>query len=115
MSENRALKGGEFLIKDAKFSEVFIPEEFNEEQKMIAQTCKDFTESKVLPSIDQLEKHDYELLSKLLKEAGEMGLLGISIPEEYDGFGQNFVTSMLSVEEMGKGFSFAVAYSAHTG
>ncbi len=115
MSKNRALKGGEFLIKDAAYQDVFIPEEFNEEQRMIAQTCKDFTDTKVTPTIDQLETHDYELMTKLLKEAGEMGLLGISVPEEYDGFGQNFVTSMLSVEEMGKGFSFAVAYSAHTG
>jgi alkylation response protein AidB-like acyl-CoA dehydrogenase len=65
--------------------------------------------------MDQLEKHDRELLSKLLKEAGDLGLLGISVPEEYEGFGQNFVTSMLTVEEMGKGYSFAVAYSAHTG
>ncbi|MBU3926283.1 MAG: acyl-CoA dehydrogenase family protein, partial [Bacteroidetes bacterium] len=67
------------------------------------------------PQVDQLEKHDRELLTKLLKDAGELGLLGISVPEEYDGFGQKFVTSMLTVEEMGKGFSFAVAYSAHTG
>ena len=104
MSENKSLKGGEFLIKETLAEDVFIPEEFNEEQRMIAQSCKDFT-----------EKHDRELLTKLLKDAGELGLLGISVPEEYDGFGQKFVTSMLTVEEMGKGFSFAVAYSAHTG
>ncbi len=115
MSEKRTLKGGEFLIKDVDYNSIFIPEEFNEEQKMIAQTCRDFTQSRVLPNVEQLEKHDYELMTKLLKEAGEMGLLGISIPEEYEGFGQNFVTSMLAVEEMGKGFSFAVTYSAHTG
>jgi len=115
MSENRALKGGEFLIKDIEYQQSFIPEEFTEEQKMIAQTCKDFTETKVLPNIEQLETHDNELLKKLMKEAGEMGLLGVSLPEKYNGFGQSFVTSMLSVEEMGKGFSFAVAFSAHTG
>ncbi len=111
----RALKGGEFLIRDIEYKQVFTPEEFTEEQKMIAQSCKDFTETRVLPNVEQLEQHDEELLTKLLKEAGEMGLLGISVPEDYDGFGQNFVTSMLAVEEMGKGFSFAVAYSAHTG
>ena len=115
MSENKSLKGGEFLIKETLAEDVFIPEEFNEEQRMIAQSCKDFTETQVLPQIEQLEKHDRELLTKLLKDAGELGLLGISVPEEYDGFGQKFVTSMLTVEEMGKGFSFAVAYSAHTG
>ncbi len=115
MSENKSLKGGEFLIKETLAQDVFIPEEFNEEQRMMAQSCKDFTDTQVLPQVEQLEKHDRALLSKLLKEAGQLGLLGISVPEEYEGFGQNFVTSMLTVEEMGKGFSFAVAYSAHTG
>lgn len=115
MSENKTLKGGEFLIKETKAQYIFIPEEFTEEQQMMAQTCRDFTETQVLPNIEKLEHHDYETLTKLLKDAGEMGLLGVSLPEEYDGFGQNFVTSMLTVEEMGKGFSFAVAYSAHTG
>ncbi len=115
MSEKKALKGGEWLIKETDANDIFIPEEFDEEQQMMAQTCRDFTQTRVLPSIEQLEKHDNELLTQLLKEAGEMGLLGISLPEEYEGFGQNFVTSMLTVEEMGKGFSFAVAYSAHTG
>lgn len=115
MSDKKALKGGEFLIRETKAVDIFIPEEFNEEQHMIAQTCKDFTETQILPNIEKLEHHDQELLSKLLKDAGELGLLGISVPEEYGGFGQNFVTSMLSVEVMGKGFSFAVAFSAHTG
>jgi alkylation response protein AidB-like acyl-CoA dehydrogenase len=112
---NKALKGGEFLIKETAAADIFIPEEFNEEQMMIAQTCKDFTDTQVLPNADQLDKHDRPLLSKLMKSAGELGLLGISVPEEYMGFNQDFVTSMLAVEEMGKGFSFAVAYSAHTG
>ena len=115
MSDKEALKGGEFLIKETQAADVFIPEEFNEEQRMMAQTCRDFTETQVVPNIDKLEHHDNELLSKLIKDAGELGLLGISIPEEYDGFGQNFVTTMLTVEEMGKGYSYAVAFSAHTG
>lgn len=115
MADQKILKGGEFLISESDASSIFIPEDFNEEQKMMAATCKDFTDSKALPQIEQLEKHDRELLSSLLKEAGELGLLGISIPEEYDGFGQNFVTAMLTTEEMGKGYSFAVAYAAHTG
>ncbi len=111
----KALKGGEFLIKETLSSDIFIPEEFNEEQRMIAQTCKDFTDTQVLPNADQLDTHDRELLTKLMKDAGELGLLGISVPEEYMGFNQDFVTSMLALEEMGKGYSFAVAYSAHTG
>ena len=115
MSENKMLKGGEFLIRETLAQDIFIPEEFGEEPRMMQQSCKDFTDTQVLPQIDQLETHDRELLIKMMKESGELGLLGISVPEEYDGFGQNFVTSILTVEEMGKGFSFAVAYSAHTG
>ena len=82
---------------------------------MMAETCRDFTKNRIVPAVNQLEKHDHELLKQLMKEAGELGLLGISVPEEYDGFGQNFVTSMLTTEAMGAGFSFSVAYSAHTG
>ena len=116
MSEHkRALKGGEFLIKDVDYTQVFIPEEFSEEQQMIAQSCRDFVEQRVLPNVEELDNHNFDLLVQLLKEAGEMGLLGISLPEEYEGFGQNFVTAMRATEEIGKGFSFAVAYSAHTG
>ena len=115
MSNKQVLKGGEFLVKETQAQDVFIPEEFNEEQRMMAQSCKEFTETVVNPQMDQLEKHDRELLTKLMKDAGELGLLGIAVPEEYEGFGQNFVTSMLTTEEMGKGYSFAVAYSAHTG
>ena len=101
----KALKGGEFLIKETLSSDIFIPEEFNEEQRMIAQTCKDFTDTQVLPNADQLDTHDRELLTKLMKDAGELGLLGISVPEEYMGFNQDFVTSMLALEEMGKGIA----------
>lgn len=115
MSEKQMLKGGEFLVKETLAQDVFIPEEFNEEQRMMAQSCREFTETQVVPQMDQLEKHDRKLLTSLLKEAGQLGLLGIAIPEEYEGFGQNFVTSMLTTEEMGKGFSFAVAFAAHTG
>ncbi len=115
MNQKTTLKGGEFIIKESKAEDIFIPEEFNEEQKLMADSCRAFTETVVVPQMNQLEKHDRALLTKLMKEAGELGLLGISVPEEYAGFGQNFVTSMLTTEEMGKGYSFAVAYSAHTG
>jgi alkylation response protein AidB-like acyl-CoA dehydrogenase len=115
MSDKKAIKGGEFLIRETTANEIFIPEEFNEEQKMMAQSCREFTDKEVIPVVAQLDKHDRELLSKLMKGAGELGLLGISVPEEYEGFGLNFFSSMLAAEEMGKSFSFAVAYSAHTG
>ena len=109
------IKGGEFLVKETLAEDVFIPEEFNEEQKMMAKTCRDFVDTQVIPVIDQLDKHDRELLKKLMKDAGELGILGVSVPEQYDGFGQNFVTSMSTTEEIGSAFSFAVAHGAHTG
>jgi len=111
----KIIKGGEFLVKETLAEDVFIPEEFNEEQQMMAQTCREFVDTQVIPVVDQLDKHDRVLLTKLMKDAGELGILGVSLPEEYDGFGQNFVTSMRTAEEMGSAFSFAVAYSAHTG
>jgi alkylation response protein AidB-like acyl-CoA dehydrogenase len=113
--DKKTLKGGEFLIKESSFNDIFIPEEFNEEQNMMAETTADFVKTQILPKIDDLDKHDRELLSKMLKDAGEMGLLGVSVPEEYEGYGQNTVTSMRVAEEMGAGFSFVVAFSAHTG
>jgi alkylation response protein AidB-like acyl-CoA dehydrogenase len=109
------LKSGEFLVRDVSASDVFIPEEYNEEQKMIAQSCKDFIEAEVFPHLDQLDKGDRELMKELLKKSGELGLMGISIPEEYNGFGQSFVTQMLAAETMGAAYSFSVAFMAHCG
>jgi len=115
MENKKIIKGGEFLVTETSFKDIFIPEEFNEEQNMMAQMCYDFVDAKVLPNIDALDNHDTKLLSKLVKEAGEQGLLGVSVPEEYEGFGQNTVTSMRVAEAMGGSFSYVVAFSAHTG
>lgn len=115
MAKDNLLKGGEFLIKETEAKDVFIPEEFNEEQKMIAQTCSDFLETSVYPNLDRIDSQEEGLMKHLLQKAGELGLLGISVPAEYEGFDQSFVTSMLASEYMGAGYSFSVAYSAHTG
>ena len=111
-----SIKGGEFLIKDIEASEVFIPEEFTEEQKMIAQTCLDFLRTEVHPRLDDVDyAKNTDLMVELMDKAGELGLLGTAIPEEYGGFGMNFNTSMLVAEACGGGHSFSVALSAHTG
>lgn len=111
-----AIKGGEFLIKETPAEEVFTPEEWSEEQKMIAQTCQDFLEQEIHPKLDEIDSMQHpELMPGLLDKAGELGLLGTSVPEEYGGFGMNFNTSMLVAEVLGAGHSFAVAISAHTG
>jgi len=115
MATIKTIKGGEFLVRETRAEDIFIPEEYNEEQKMMAQSCRDFVEKEVHPVVSQLDTHDRVLLRKLMKGAGELGLMGVSVPEEYEGFGLNFISSMLAAEEMGRSFSFAVAYSAHTG
>jgi alkylation response protein AidB-like acyl-CoA dehydrogenase len=113
--ENKALMGGEFLIRETEAKDVFIPEEFDEEQRMIAQSSRDFLEQEVYPHLDRIDALEEGLMPSILDKAGELGLLGISVPEEYGGFGKNFVTSMLAAEAAGAGFSFSVAISAHTG
>ncbi len=111
-----AIKGGEFLIRDTDASDVFIPEEWSEEQKMIAQTCQDFLDQEIFPNLDEIDSMEHpELMPGLLDKAGQLGLLGTSVPEKYDGFGMDFNTSMLVAEVLGAGHSFAVAISAHTG
>ena len=115
MAKENILKGGEFLIKETEAKDIFIPEEFSEEQQMIAETCSDFLEQEVYPILDNIDAQEEGLMKNVLQKAGELGLLGISVPEEYGGFGQSFVTSMLASEYMGAGYSFSVAYSAHTG
>ncbi len=114
-AESKIIKGGEFMVSDPTPGEVFIPEDFDEEQQMIGQTCDDFLETEVIPLLDRIDAQEEGLMRTLLQKTGEMGLLAISIPEEYDGFGQSFVTSMLASEKLGAGYSYAVAFSCHTG
>ena len=115
MQKNKNLTGGDFLVTEPSADDVFIPEEFNEEQIMIAQTCEDFLQAEVYPMLDRIDKQELGLMRKLLSKAGELGLLGIAIPEEYEGFGQSFLTAMRANEALGAGYSFSVAYSAHVG
>ena len=111
-----SIKGGEFLLKETSASQIFIPEEFSEEQKMIADTCRDFLKAEVWPRLDEIDQaKSPELMDSLMTKAGELGLLGTVVPEEYGGFGMDFNTSMLVAEATGAGNSFSVALSAHTG
>lgn len=109
------LKSGEFLVKEVDANSIFIPEEFNEEQRMIAQSCRDFLEAEVLPNLDKIDKGDRNLMKSILHKAGELGMLGIAVPEQYNGFGQDFATQMLVAETTGAGYSFSVAYMCHCG
>jgi len=108
-------KGGSFLIEESKPGEVFTPEDFTEQHKMIAETARDFVESEVVPNIEKLEELDYDLTVRLLRKAGEIGLLSADIPEEYGGLGLDKTSSMLVAENLGRTGSFAVSHGAHSG
>ena len=111
----KPIKGGEFLIRTTKPEEIFSPSEWSEEQRMIAQMCDDFINQEVYPVIDRIDAMEEGLMVSLLDKAGELGMLGMSVPEELGGMGVDFKTSLLATERLGKGHSFSVAYGAHTG
>lgn len=109
------LKGGEWLIRESSPFETFIPEDYNEEQQMVKDMCASFLDSEVLPILDRIDKMEQGLMPSLVKKAGEQGLLGTSVPEQFGGLGKDFITSTLVNEGLGGGFSFSVAIAAHTG
>jgi alkylation response protein AidB-like acyl-CoA dehydrogenase len=115
MSDKTTVKGGEFLIKEVDIEDVFIPEEFDEEARMIVDSCHDFLESEIFPNLDRIDKQEDGLMAQLLKKAGELGLLGLSVPEKYEGFEQSFLNIMRANEALGSGYSYSVALMAHTG
>ncbi len=115
METRKPIRGGEFIIRETLPSEIFIPEEWNEEEKMIAQTCYDFLEKEIIPNLDRMDSMEEGFMQNALDKAGELGLLGITIPEELGGLGLDFKASMLAADALGAGHSFSVAYGAHSG
>ncbi|MFZ0450190.1 MAG: acyl-CoA dehydrogenase family protein [Desulfatiglandaceae bacterium] len=107
--------GGEFLIADVAPDEVFTPEDFTDEHKMIYETAKDFVAKEVQPHIEEMEEKNPELVMEILGKAGELGLLGTDVPEEYGGLGLDKVSTTVVGEVMGTAGSFSVVYGAHTG
>ncbi len=109
-------RGGAFVIEDQKAADIFIPEDFTEEQKMMAQATTDFIEKEVVPQRERFEQKDYALTEELMKKAGDLGLLGITVPEKYGGLEMDFNTSMLVTDRIsGVTGSLSTAYGAHTG
>ena len=116
MNQESNVKGGEFIIKETQANQVFIPEEFSEEQTMMAQATTEFVDREVWPNKHRFEKKDYAFTLSLLKQTGELGLLGIYVPEQYGGLGMGFNTSMLVCDRIsGATGSLSTAYGAHTG
>ncbi len=113
--QKNAIKGGEFIIRKSLPEEIFTPEDFTEEQLMIAQMCTDFINQEVTPHLERIDKMEEGLMPSIMEKAGELGLLGLSVPEDLGGMGVDFNTTMLATEYLGKGHSFSVAYGAHTG
>ncbi|MBW1730724.1 MAG: acyl-CoA dehydrogenase family protein [Deltaproteobacteria bacterium] len=115
MAERKIFAGGEFLITDVAPADIFTPEDFSDEHRMIYQTAKDFVEKEIMPNIEKLEEKDHDLVLSLLAKAGELGLLGTDVPEEYGGLGLDKVSTTVVGEAMGVAGSFTVVYGAHTG
>jgi len=110
------LRGGQFLVKETKSEDVFTPEDFNEEQKMMRDSVKEFVEREIWPNKEEFEKKNYELTEEIMRKAGELGFLGVAVPEEYDGLGMGFVSTMLVCDYIsGATGSIATAFGAHTG
>ena len=116
VAPKEALKGGEFLIKETEAEDVFIPEEFSEEQKMMAAATLDFIEKEIKPHVEKMDSgEDPTFMPHLMDKAGELGLLGVNIPEAYGGLGMSFNTGMLIADAVAPAGSFSTAYGAHTG
>ncbi|HEX5742801.1 MAG TPA: acyl-CoA dehydrogenase family protein [Flavobacteriaceae bacterium] len=110
------LKGGEFIIKETKSADIFITEEFTEEQQMMKEAVTEFIDREVWPLKERFEKKDYALTKELMVKAGELGFLGISVPEKYSGMGMGFVSTLLVCDYIsGATGSLSTAYGAHTG
>ncbi len=110
-----SLKGGEWLIKESNAFDTFSPEDFTEEQVMVKEMCLQFLASEIQPVVDRIDTLEPGLMPSLMDKAGEQGLLGASIPEEFGGLGKDFITATLVNEGLGAGYSFSVAVAAHTG
>src|SRR4051794_1935686 len=113
--QKKLVKGGAFLIEELTPEEIFTPEDFTEEHRMIADTTREFMDKEVLPRIDELEKHDWKLSRSLVAKAADLGLIGANIPEEYGGLGLDQTSGALIGEKIGRSASFATTLGAESG
>ena len=110
------IRGGQFLVKETKCEDIFTPEDFSEEQIMMRDSVIEFVDKELWPNKERFEKKDYALTEEVMRKAGELGYLGISVPEAYGGMGMGFVNTMLVCDYIsGATGSFSTAFGAHTG
>ncbi len=112
---NQIIKGGSFLVDDISCEAIFTPEDFTDEHKMIGKTAEDFVVNEVVPQVEYLENHEFHRSVELLKSAGELGLLGVDIPEEYGGLGLDKVSSAIIGEKFSRVGGFSISHGAHVG
>ncbi|HET6893124.1 MAG TPA: acyl-CoA dehydrogenase family protein, partial [Pyrinomonadaceae bacterium] len=115
VEQKKLVQGGAFLIDELTPAEIFTPENFTEEHRMIAETTRQFMDNEVLPHIEDLEKHDWKLARELIKKAADLGLIGANIPEEYGGLGLDQTSGALIGENIGRSASFATTLGAESG
>jgi len=116
IKNNELLRGGQFLVKEIECDDLFTPEDFSEEQIMMRDSVKEFVDREIWPNKARFEQKDYALTEEIMRKAGELGFLSVSVPEEYDGMGMGFVSTMLVCDYIsGATGSFSTAFGAHTG
>jgi len=113
--EKKIIKGGSFLIEERTTDEIFTPEDFTEEHRMIAETTRQFVDNEVIPRLDELEQHDWKLSREIVSKAADLGLIGANIPEEYGGLGLDQTSGALIGENIGRSASFATTLGAESG
>ena len=111
----KKIRGGNFLIEETNPQEVFTPEDFSDQHKLIEQTAEDFALQEIVPNADRIEKKDFAFSRELLKKAAELGLTSVDVPEEYGGSEMDKVSSSIIADHIAKSGSFAVTFSAHVG
>lgn len=109
------IKGGSFLVEDVEAEDIITPEDFTDEHKMIAKTTEDFVIGDVVPKVEKIENHEFEHSLELMKKAGELGLLGADVPEEYGGVQLDKISSSLITEKFARAGGFSLTHGAHVG
>src|SRR6058998_3595472 len=109
-----SIPGGSFLLQSSRPEEIFAPEDFSEQHRLIAQTAEEFAQKEILPNIEKMEHKDFSITRDLLRKAGELGLSGVEVPEVYGGLEMDKVTAAVIADHIAKYAGFATTWGGHT-